>query len=107
LVTAEVAMASAEHDYQHFMQWLHRPGGGVPEDVRRFAMLVLDDFERVSATSRNRSQRSVHLVELARQRLTTADPGQPQLDAIAGGVGWSWQRLCHLSLGPFRGFRNA
>ena len=100
-------MASAEHDYQHFMQWLHRPGGGVPEDVRRFAMLVLDDFERVSATSRNRSQRSVHLVELARQRLTTTDPGQPQLDAIAGGVGWSWQRLCHLSLGPFRGFRNA
>ncbi|HBO3983115.1 AAA family ATPase [Pseudomonas aeruginosa] len=100
-------MASAEHDYQHFMQWLHRPGGGVPEDVRRFAMLVLDDFERVSATSRNRSQRSVHLVELARQRLTTTDPGQPQLDAIAGGVGWSWQRLCYLSLGPFRGFRNA
>lgn len=100
-------MASAEHDYKHFMQWLHRPGADVSEDVRRFARLVLDDFEGVSATSRNRSRRSVHLVELARQRLTTTDPGRPQLDAIAGGRGWSWQKLCHLSLGPFRGFRNA
>ncbi|MFP8966475.1 AAA family ATPase [Pokkaliibacter sp. CJK22405] len=99
-------MASAEHDYQHFMQWLHRADAGVPEDVRRFARLVLDDFERVSATSRNRSQRSVHLVELARRLLPTADPGQPLLDAIAMGQGWSWQRLSSLSLGPFRGFRN-
>ncbi|HBP5084917.1 TPA: AAA family ATPase [Pseudomonas aeruginosa] len=100
-------MASAEHDYQHFMQWLHRPEVEAPEDVRRFARLVLDDFEQVSATSRNRSQRSVHLVDLARQRLTTTDPGRPQLAAIAGRAGWSWQSLCHLSLGPFRGFRNA
>lgn len=99
-------MASAEHDYKHFMHWLHRPDVGASEDVRRFARLVLDDFEGVSATSRNRSQRSVHLVALARQRLPTTDPGQPQLDAIPGGRGWSWQKLCHLSLGPFRGFRN-
>ncbi|MNZ46670.1 recombination protein F [compost metagenome] len=106
-VTAEVGMASAEHDYQHFMQWLHQPDVGASEDVRRFARLVLDDFERVSATSRNRSQRSVHLVELARQRLTATDPGQPQLDVIARGAGWNWQKLCHLSFGPFRGFRNA
>ncbi|MGK8855487.1 AAA family ATPase [Pseudomonas aeruginosa] len=99
-------MASAEHDYQHFMQWLHRPEVHASEDVLRFARLVLEDFERVSSTSRNRSQRSVYLVDLARQRLTTADPGQPQLDSIAGRMGWSWQSLCHLSLGPFRGFRN-
>lgn len=100
-------MASAEHDYKHFLQWTHRPDVGASEDVRRFARLVLDDFEGVSATSRNRSRRSVHLVELARQRLPTTDPGQPQLDEVAGGREWSWQKLCHLSLGPFRGFRNA
>ncbi|WP_241357892.1 AAA family ATPase [Pseudomonas aeruginosa] len=100
-------MASAEHDYQHFMQWLHRPDGGTSEDVRRFARLVLDNFERVNSTSRNRSQRSVYLVELARAVLTTSDPTQPLLDAIAAGRGWNWQRLSHLSLGPFRGFRNA
>lgn len=67
-------MASAEHDYKHFMHWLHRPDVDASEDVRRFARLVLDDFEGVSATSRNRSQRSVHLVELARQRLSTSGP---------------------------------
>lgn len=106
LITAEVDVASAEHDYQHFMQWLHRPGADVSENVRRFARLVLDDFQGVSATSRHRSQRSVYLVDLARQLLDTADPGQPQLDAIAVGRGWDWQKLCQLSLGPFRGFRN-
>ena len=90
-------MASAEHDYKHFLQWTHRPDVGASEDVRRFARLVLDDFEGVSATSRNRSRRSVHLVELARQRLPTTDPGQPQLDEVAGGREWSWQKLCHLS----------
>lgn len=99
-------MASAEHDYQHFMQWLHRQDVGAPEDVRRFARLVLDNFEGVSATSRNRSQRSVHLVDLARRLLPSADPGQPLLDARAMGQGWTWQRLSSLSLGPFRGFRN-
>lgn len=99
-------MASAEHDYQLFIQWLHQPDRETPEDVRRFARLVLDNFESVCATTRHRSQRSVHLVDLARQRFTTTDPDQPQMDAIAVGAGWSWQTLCHISLGPFRGFRN-
>lgn len=105
-ITAEVKVTSSEHDYQRFIQWLYLPDGEVPEDVRRFGRLVLDNFESVSATSRHRSQRSVHLVDLARQQLTTTDPSQPQLDSIAVGTGWSWQKLCHLSLGPFRGFRN-
>lgn len=99
-------MASAEQDYQRFIQWLHLPSRAVSEDVRRLGRLVLDNFESVSATSRHRSQRSVHLVDLARQRLTATDPSQPQLDSIAVGTGWSWQKLSHLSLGPFRGFRN-
>lgn len=99
-------MASAAHDYQHFVHWLHREGAGTPEDVRRFARLVLDNFDRVRATSSNRSQRSQLLVELARQSLSTIDPGQPPLDAVAGRSEWNWQRLSQLSLGPFRGFRN-
>lgn len=100
-------MASAAHDYQHFVHWLHREGAGTPEDVRRFARLVLDNFDRVSGTSRSRSQRSVHLVELARQSLFTADSSQPQLDAVGNRSEWRWQRLSRLSLGPFRGFRNS
>lgn len=99
-------MASAKHDYQHFIQWLHRPDSEISEDVRRLGRLVLDNFETISATTRYRSQRSVHLVDLARQYFTTTNPGLPQLDAIAAGAGWYWQKLCHLSLGPFRGFRN-
>ncbi|MEL4274010.1 AAA family ATPase [Shewanella xiamenensis] len=98
-------MASAEHDYQHFIRWLHQEDNCISEDVRRFGRLVLDNFESVSATSRHRSQRSVHLVELARQHLTVTDPSLPQLDDTAVGDGWKWQNLCHLSLGPFRGFR--
>jgi len=98
-------VASAEHDYQHFIRWLHHEGNRIPEDVRRFGRLVLDNFESVSATSRHRSQRSVYLVELAHQHLTVTDPSLPQLDDTAVGDGWKWQNLCHLSLGPFRGFR--
>lgn len=100
-------MASAAHDYQHFVHWLHQEGAGTPEDVRRFARLVLENFDRVSATSRNRSQRSVLLVELARQTLPTTDSGQPELEAVGGRSEWRWQRLSQLSLGPFRGFRNS
>jgi recombinational DNA repair ATPase RecF len=106
LVTSEVRLASAENDYQHFIQWLHLPENVVSKDARRFARLVLDNFESVSATTRHRSQRSVCLVQLARQQLSTTEPNQPKLDAIAAGSGWNWQRLSHLSLGPFRGFRN-
>lgn len=100
-------MASAEHDYQHFIQWLHRLDREISEDVYRFGRLVLDNFASVNATTRYRSQRSVHLVDLARQYFTTTDPGQPQLGTITAGAGWSWQKLCALSLGPFRGFRNS
>ena len=96
---------SAEHDFQHFIQWLHLPDKEVPEDVRRFGRLVLDNFESISATTRHRSQRSVHLINLARQRLSATDPSQPQLGSTAVGAEWSWQKLCHLSIGPFRGFR--
>lgn len=100
-------MASAAHDYQHFVHWLHREGAGTPEDVRRFARLVLENFDRVSATSRNKSQRSVRLVELARECLSITDPGRPQLDSVGSRSEWRWQRLSQLSLGPFRGFRNS
>jgi len=99
-------MASAAHDYQHFMRWLHHPQGQVSEDARRFGRLVLDNFEGISATSRNRSQRSINLVGLARQQFVGLDPAQPVLDALAGGPGWQWQKLSQLTLGPFRGFRN-
>lgn len=107
LRTVEETVASAEHDYQHFIRWLHQGNRRIPEDVRRFGKLVLDNFETVCATTRHRSQRSVHLVELARKHLFVTDPGQPQLDSTVVGSGWKWQKLCHLSLGPFRGFRNS
>lgn len=99
-------MASAKHDYQNFIQWLHLPSAGASEDARRFARLVLDNFDSVSRTTRNRSLRSVHLVELARQNFAATDPGLPPFDSIATRARWNWQKLSHISLGPFRGFRN-
>lgn len=107
LPTVEETVASAEHDYQHFIRWLHQGKRRIPEDVLRFGRLVLENFETVCATTRHRSQRSVHLVELARKHLVVTDPGQPQLDSAVVGDGWKWQKLRHLALGPFRGFRNS
>lgn len=86
-------MASAEQDYQHFIQWLHQPDREVPEDVLRFGRLVLDNFESVRATTRNRSQRSALLVELARQWLAATDPDHPQLGPLTTGIEWSWQKF--------------
>ena len=99
-------MASAKHEYQHFIRWLHRPNGEVSEDVRRFGRLVLDNFNSVSTKTHHRSKRSAHLVSLARQQFSTNSAELPQLDSIAAATEWKWQRLSYLSLGPFRGFRR-
>ena len=91
-------MASAEHDYQRFIQWLHRPEMDVHEDVRRIARLILDNFESINSTTRHRSQRSTHLVGLARQQLAMTDPGQPglELEEVAASFTWaiSWFSDC-------------
>jgi recombinational DNA repair ATPase RecF len=100
-------MASAENDYQHFIQWLNRPDGEVHEDVRRFGQLILENFESVSATNRHRSKRSVHLVSLARELLPTIKTGYSSVNLMKASTGWNWLKLCSLTLGPFRGFRNS
>lgn len=99
-------MGSAREDYEHFVRWLHLPEQHAAEDVRRFANLVLANFDAISATSRQHNSRSVHLANLARRSLatTTADlPAAPQDNAAAG---WPWRRLQQLTAGPFRGFRR-
>ncbi|PYD32860.1 chromosome segregation protein SMC [Pseudomonas syringae pv. pisi] len=99
-------MASAAHDYQHFVRWLHVPATGASEDARRLANLILHNFEMISATTRNRSQRASRIAELARGQFAGASSGLPWLDAIAAGSGWRWRNLTELTVGPFRGFRN-
>lgn len=99
-------MASAAHDYQHFVRWLHVPATGASEDARRIANLVLQNFEAISATTRNRSQRAILVVDLARAQFAGMSSGLPLLDAIAAGAGWRWRNLTELTVGPFRGFRN-
>lgn len=99
-------MASAEHDYQHFLRWLHEPATAASDDARRMGNLVLQHFDTISATSRNRSQRAIRIVELARGQLAQINPTLPWLNAITGGDGWSWRSLSELTIGPFRGFRS-
>lgn len=99
-------MASAAHDYQHFVRWLHEPVTGASEDARRIANLVLNNFDTISATTRNRSQRAIRIVDLARVQFAGMSSGLPLLDAIAAGAGWRWRSLTELTVGPFRGFRN-
>jgi recombinational DNA repair ATPase RecF len=99
-------MTSALHDFQKFVNWLYAPMQRTPEDVRRFANIVLMNFATVAASSRQHSQRSAVLVDLACQLLPTADP-QPlaPTPAIVRGP-WAWRSLKYLTVGPFRGFRN-
>lgn len=100
-------MTSALHDFQQFINWLHVPEQGTSEDVRRFGNMALANFATVAASSRQHSQRSSVLADLARRVLPTADPNPPAPNpAVVDGT-WTWRNLRHLTVGPFRGFRNA
>ncbi|HEY0847152.1 MAG TPA: AAA family ATPase [Noviherbaspirillum sp.] len=98
-------MSSAQHDYQQFLAWLHRPERGASEDARRLANLVELNFDRVAASSRAQSRRSVVLAAIARESLSITSFEPP---AVAGAVHagtWVWKALHSLTVGPFRGFR--
>ena len=97
-------MGSARQDYQRFVRWLHDPRRQAPEDARRFASLVLENFDTVANTSRQRSQRSFRLATIARSHLAAASQDIPALAQIEPEDDWPWQRLNHLIVGPFRGF---
>lgn len=98
-------MASAKQDFESFVRWLYHPDRQVPGDVRRLATLALVNFDELAGTSRQRSQRSAFLVNIMRRELDgIAELPPPDIVEANAGV-WSWNRLRHLTLGPFRGFR--
>lgn len=99
-------MASAKQDFERFVRWLYQPGKQVPENVRRLANLALVNFDELAGTARQRSQRSVYLSELIRRDLVQTVDASPLVAAEAEAGAWPWARLCHLTLGPFRGFRE-
>ena len=99
-------MTSALHDFQQFVNWLHIPARGASEDVHRFGNIVLANFATVAASSRQNSQRSTVLTDLARRTLETAEAGPPEPNPTMAEGAWAWRNLSHLTVGPFRGFRS-
>jgi recombinational DNA repair ATPase RecF len=99
-------MASSQRDFERFVSWLHQPENQAHANVRRLANLILANFDGVAQTTRHRSQRSIYLVEQARRTWAEAPDGPPDIQPIAVEGAWPWQRLRHLTLGPFRGFRT-
>lgn len=98
-------MASARQDFERFVGWLYQPEKHIPSDVRCLAALVLANFDELAGTSRQRSQRSIYLVELIRRELERTADVAPIGAAQADHGTWPWAKLRHLTLGPFRGFR--
>lgn len=99
-------MGSAKQDYVHFLRWLHEPQREAPENVRRFANMILAEFDSVAATSRQRNARAAALARLARERLANTRSELPDIEAQAASGEWPWCRLKELIVGPFRGFRR-
>ena len=99
-------MASAKRDFEEFVRWLHLPTNEAPFHVRRLANLILANFDAVLATSLQRSQRSVLLVDLAQRHLLQTPDALPEIAPAAADGAWLWRRLHHLTVGPFRGFRH-
>jgi recombinational DNA repair ATPase RecF len=99
-------MASSKRDFERFVIWLHQPQNQTPSDVRRLANLALARFDELARTSRQHSQRSIYLVRQAHMSLAQTRDVPPAIQAVASDGAWPWQRLRHLTLGPFRGFRT-
>lgn len=99
-------MASAKRDFERFVAWLHLPATEVPPEVKRLANLALTNFDGLTQTVRQHSQRSTHLVTLARRALAQTPDGPPDIQAVAADGAWPWQRLRNITIGPFRGFRT-
>jgi recombinational DNA repair ATPase RecF len=99
-------MGSARQDYVRFLRWLHQPERQAPENVRRFANLVLGDFDAILDTSRQRNNRSARLASLARRALVATPGAMPQIEAEPAAAEFPWRRLQRLTVGPFRGFRR-
>lgn len=97
-------MATAKQDYMGFLRWLHALQPAAPENVRRFANMVLADFERIAETAPQRNARSSYLAELAHQALATTPLDLPASQDQPQQTQWPWTRLRALTLGPFRGF---
>lgn len=99
-------MASSKQDFEQFVRWLHQPEKNTPSNVRKLANLALSNFDELSQTTRHRSNRSIYLVELMRGALEVADDNEPAIAVENEENEWSWAKLNHLTLGPFRGFRT-
>lgn len=100
-------MGTARQDFERFVRWLHEPERRAPEAARRLANLALANFDAVAATARQHNTRSHLLACLAREHLAGTSADLPQLQEVAPVREWPWLRLRHLTLGPFRGFREA
>lgn len=99
-------MASAINDFRDFVAWLHSPASNASSNVKRLANLILQNFDSVLATSRQRSQRSVYLASLCRAHLATASDAMPDAAPEMQNALWPWIRLNQFTIGPFRGFRS-
>lgn len=99
-------MSTARSDFERFVRWLYQSEKMIQPNVRKLANLILANFDLIADTSRYRSQRSVYLSNLIRQELITTEDIEPLVVPDVRERGWPWRRLKHLTLGPFRGFRN-
>lgn len=99
-------MGSAKQDYVLFLRWLHDPQQGVNEAAKRFANMVLANFDEIAATARQRNARSAALAGLARRHLAASPAELLEIDMPAAAEEWPWRRLKELTVGPFRGFRR-
>jgi energy-coupling factor transporter ATP-binding protein EcfA2 len=98
-------MGTARQDFQRFVRWLHEAEQQAPERARKFANLVLANFDAVAATARQHNNRSQLLARFARQHLAATSAELPELPEATARGEWPWSRLRQLTLGPFRGFR--
>ncbi len=99
-------MSRARQEYSRFLAWLARETGESDADARRVAKIVIDHFDEISATSHYQGRRAALVARLMRAEIAEAPHEIEQTLGAPPNPVAPWSRLHHLTVGPFRGFRE-
>lgn len=98
-------MSSIKKEFEEFMKWMHQPDVPSSSESQKFANIVWSNFDSIAKTTRNKSQRSILLAQLAQPNFAQQSDTLPVFDVQSTATTWPWKKLSEIKIGPFRGFR--
>lgn len=99
-------MNSTYEQYRKFLGWLAQENALATPDVRRIANIIDVNFATIHATTSAAKSRSLTLSNLLLKELPITSEELVAVSNNAETKTFTWTRLNHITVGPFRGFRR-